>query len=393
VRSVQLSLIPTAVARVLGWGAFLLVLACLGAQVLVRVTGDTRLGGVYDLFDLNNEWNIPTFYSALLLLFAAIILAVIAVQKAKDKESFVRHWTFLSLGFLYMALDEAMSFHERLVFPIRQLFGDRDLGYFNLAWVIPAVPLILILGLCYLPFLLHLPWRTRICFIVAAFIYLSGAVGFEMLDGRFAVRWFSTVEESLEMAGAVCFIWALLKYVAGTYNEVQFHMEDIPPKPVLQSRSTVAAGFGLVALVGLCSALLLPAAPGYWFYPARSLLSRTGQIDGEKRVAVPGRDACGFLSYGPYISLAPGQYVAAIRYSSPAESTQSVGRVDVCAHLGACVLAEADLPGAAGRDQLLLCNFELGTQETEIEARLWYSAVSPISLKSLEIRAIKKGVP
>ena len=34
-----------------------------------------------------------------------------------------------------------------------------------------------------------------------------------------------TVEESLEMAGVIIFIWALLKYIAENYKEVRFRFD------------------------------------------------------------------------------------------------------------------------------------------------------------------------
>lgn len=374
-------------------GVFLLILASLGVQEMARVTGDVRLHGVYDLFHLNGELNIPTFYSALLLLFAALILAVIAVQKAKDKEPFVPHWAFLSFGFLCMAADEVMSFHERLVIPVQQCFGHRALGCFERAWVIPAIPFVLILGLYYLPFLLHLPGKTRLRFVAAASIYLGGAIGFEMLSGCLRIPYCNTMEESLEMAGSVCFIWASLKYMAGTCDEVRFQMNDIPRKHTLRPTFTVAAGGGLIALILLGSVFLLPSAPVKWFYPARSLPSQTGEIDGKKRVAVSGRDAPGFLSYGPYICLPAGRYVAEVRYSSRAESTQSVGWVDVCGFDGTRVFARTDLQGTSGRDHVLRSDFKLVSRGCGIEARVWFDALEPVVLTSVEIRAIKADVP
>jgi hypothetical protein len=37
---------------------------------------------------------------------------------------------------------------------------------------------------------------------------------------------FTTVEESLEMAGVIVFIWALLKYSATEFRDMQFQFED-----------------------------------------------------------------------------------------------------------------------------------------------------------------------
>jgi hypothetical protein len=36
-----------------------------------------------------------------------------------------------------------------------------------------------------------------------------------------------TIEESLEMAGLIIFIWALLKYLAENFGEVRFRIESM----------------------------------------------------------------------------------------------------------------------------------------------------------------------
>ena len=38
-------------------------------------------------------------------------------------------------------------------------------------------------------------------------------------------RMIVTIEESLEMAGLIIFIWALLKYIAENYKEVRFRFD------------------------------------------------------------------------------------------------------------------------------------------------------------------------
>lgn len=66
---------------------------------------------------------------------------------------------------------------------------------------------------------------------MAATLYLGGAIGVEMAGGRYAElhgtnNWtysmIVTVEESLEIAGLIVFIWALLKYCTDNYKEVRF---------------------------------------------------------------------------------------------------------------------------------------------------------------------------
>jgi len=231
------SLNPSAVARVLGAIAFILMLAHLGERFSHLELGYGAPLGPLALFNLSAERNIPAYFSMLLMLFVALLVALIAVLSRENGAPHLSKWIVLSVGFAYMAFDEA---HERLMVPIRYLLrvtdpagagnGEVVLGAFYFAWLIPAVALVLLLGLYFLRFLLYLPATTRYRFLAAAALYLGGAIGFELIGGAYADAYgydnwtytlIATAEEVLEMAGLIAFIWALLKYCAETYREVR----------------------------------------------------------------------------------------------------------------------------------------------------------------------------
>jgi hypothetical protein len=243
----HISLNPSSIARVLGAVAFLLVLASIGGQLTAYLTGHAQVYGLVWLFDVDAEKNIPTVFSTLLLLFAALLLAVITVLERKQTCSPVSQWALLSFGFLFMAADEAWSLHERLNNPVSKLLGDGNFGIFYYAWVLPGIALVLVLALCFLRFLLRLPAKTKRTFIIAATLYIGGAIGVELIGGRFIAlhktpnltySMIVTVEESLEMAGVIIFIRALLVFIADNYKEVQFRFEvcdrAIPNAKVLE---------------------------------------------------------------------------------------------------------------------------------------------------------------
>lgn len=230
----QISLNPLSIARTLGVVAFLLVLTSIGLQLIATWTGHTSLYGIVRIFNVDNECNIPTFFSTLLLLFAALLLVIITVVEKNRTASHVLYWTTLSIVFFCMAIDETCSFHERLCRLTVKLLGDVNHGIFYFAWVIPGMALVLVLALFFLRFLLHLPPKTRRAFLMAAILYLGGAIGFELIGGRYVelhrsgnltYTMIATVEESLEMAGVIVFIWALLVYIAGNYKEVRFKFD------------------------------------------------------------------------------------------------------------------------------------------------------------------------
>ena len=224
-----LTLRPAAVARALAIVAVLLVLANLAALFVTWSTGrmpqDVKLAY---LFYLDGERNFPTAFSVFLLLAAAALLMLTTLLE-RQRGAAILHWSILALGFLAMAFDEGWSFHERLNEPVRAALGGRDLGIYYYAWVAPALLLVAVLGVFFLRFLWRLPPRTRWHFIVAGAIYVGGAVGIELLEGRFdevngdqniVSGLTATVQESMEMGGVIVFIWALLVYLHTTYGGV-----------------------------------------------------------------------------------------------------------------------------------------------------------------------------
>lgn len=239
----QISLKPSSIACVLGTVAFLLVLAHAGTQLAFYLIDHENISGLVTLFNLDKEKNIPTFFSTFLLLFAALLLGVITILKRNQTASYVSHWALLSFGFFFMAADEASGLHEKFIRPTRELLGDGNLGVFYFTWVIPAIALVLVLALFFLRFLLHLPPKTRRSFLIAATIYLGGAIGFELIGGRIVelhgqilpYKIVVTVEESLEMTGIIIFIWTLLVFIAENYKEVRFCFDPVREDITLDS--------------------------------------------------------------------------------------------------------------------------------------------------------------
>ena len=226
---------PFAVARSLGAVTFLLVLASIGCQLSIYLLGHANLYGLVPLFNMDSEQNIPTLFSVLLLFSASLLLTVISLLKKKHRDPEVLEFGVLAFGFLLMTLDEGASLHERLVNPIRWLLGGGSLGIFYFAWVIPGMGVLCVLGLFFHKFLLTLPSRTRFHFLLAATLYLGGAIGIELVEGRHVELYgrenltygmMTALEEGLEMAGVIVFIYALMKYIVENYKEVRLVFDD-----------------------------------------------------------------------------------------------------------------------------------------------------------------------
>ena len=83
-----------------------------------------------------------------------------------------RYWFALSGTFAILSLDEAASFHETLIEPIRSLLHTG--GVFHFAWVIPGGLFAIGFALLLSEFLRGLPSDTRRNFLVAGAVYVSG---------------------------------------------------------------------------------------------------------------------------------------------------------------------------------------------------------------------------
>lgn len=231
----QLFLEPGKVVRLLFLVELILLLSNAGAQFCSLVLGHNYVYGIVPLFTFGAEDNFQTFFSLMLLLGAAALLALTGVLETRRGNG--RHeWTVLCCGFLVMAFDEVFSFHERLVPPVRALLGEGQLGILYYAWVIPGLLLVAVLGLYFLRFLMTLPQQTTRRFIASAALYLGGAIGFELLGGRqaelygrdnWAYSMYSTIEESLEMVGVTVFIWALLHHCRQYHQNVTFEFSGL----------------------------------------------------------------------------------------------------------------------------------------------------------------------
>mgnify|MGYP006313388647 CR=1 FL=1 len=160
-------------------------------------------------FNFDEETNLPSLYSSLALGFCTYLLAIIATLKKKVKTKYAKHWQALAWIFLYLAIDEICSIHELLN---------------------PSFCLVIIFLVVFRKFILALPSKTKVLFLLAGTIYIFGALGMEMIGGYIADSYVynsfygiaSTIEELSEMLGVVIFINALLNYLQSQVSELHF---------------------------------------------------------------------------------------------------------------------------------------------------------------------------
>jgi hypothetical protein len=205
---------------------FLLVGNLVGLYLRFQLVGmETKSLRLFiKLFDFNLEANLPTYFSSLLLLANGILLALIGCRYKALGQKFW-YWYGLSAIFIFLALDEMIQIHEQLRAPMTALFDTSGLLYF--AWFIPYLVITILIALAYFKFMMRLPKQILKLFILAGVLFVSGAVGLEAISGMHAethgeqnltYALMYTVEELLEMLGAIVFMYALITYITIKFN-------------------------------------------------------------------------------------------------------------------------------------------------------------------------------
>lgn len=219
---------PHAVQRILLTGVGLLVVAYLGFAINYNHLGLDFVGAniLYQIFDMNGEEAIPTWYESSLLLAAALILAVIAAIGVRLGQRYRWHWAGLALVFLALSIDEAADLHGSVPFKLSDSFSLG--GPLTYPWVIPGIAFTLLAGLLYRRFLLDLRAAMKRRLLLAGSLFVGGAVAMEVIEAIYASSIEATapylfmvaVEEALEMTGVIVFISALLAHAGSLAGEI-----------------------------------------------------------------------------------------------------------------------------------------------------------------------------
>ena len=184
-----------------------------------------------ELFNVTFEGNVPTWYTVVLMLIAALLSFLIAAYTIQQRLRWRLHWVGLMLVFLYLSLDEAAAVHEIFTTPTREAFNTT--GYLYFSWMFVGIPTAIIIALLFLPFVWNLPVKIRLAFFLAGLVYLLGAVGVESIGAKL---WYETdglvtplytavggVEEFLEMFGIILAIYGLLVYLDTQVDMITIH--------------------------------------------------------------------------------------------------------------------------------------------------------------------------
>lgn len=203
-------------------------------EVAAVLLGSTSDDFGWKILSLDYESNLPTAYSALLLLTVAGLCYFTSRAARQNEPGNARAWFWLAVGFVILMADETLQLHEATKVPLRRM--REWTGIFMFPWVVIAIPLVAIVGAAFIPFLRRVHRPTAVRLIVAGSVYLFGAVVMEMAAGpvveAYGVGIFSVIcfviEEVCEMFGAVLAIRAMLLHLAETSGPVVVSLSTGP---------------------------------------------------------------------------------------------------------------------------------------------------------------------
>lgn len=217
------------VMSVLTVAAFGLVLMSYAQDLLSLVLGE----GVPHIWrlDVDAETSVPTWFSSALILVNALLLGLVATIETQCRGVWRWHWWLLAAVFVALSMDEAASLHEALSAALSGIV--RAGGVFHFAWVLPALVLCAMGFFAYLPFIGALESTQRARLLVAAGVFLAGAVGTEMVAGAhvesygmasLTYRTLTTLEEALELLGMLLMLNFLMCQLGGRVDAVRLRV-------------------------------------------------------------------------------------------------------------------------------------------------------------------------
>ena len=172
---------------------------------------------IFNAFQLDNEGNIPTWYSSMLLAINGFFLLLLGAATRRAQLPDGRYWSVLGGIFLVLSLDETASIHEHIGLIVSR-FTDGS-GTVPFGWTLVAMPLMILLAAIYLRALFRLPRRACWLIVTSGLLYVGGAMGFEILGWIFQSFWpgwspsymmLTFTEETLEFSGQTLFAYTLL---------------------------------------------------------------------------------------------------------------------------------------------------------------------------------------
>ncbi len=196
------------------WSLGVIGVVLLTHLVTVALVGAAEPGWVARRLHMDHEYGIPAAVSALMLLGSAIVALRLSRVDAPADGGRERRWLVVAVAMAYVAVDEALVLHEMAIGLPSRWWDVPD--FLALDWVLLALPIVVLLAAVLLPWVLRQPPWLRTRMLLSGALFVGGAVGVETLAGQLdrvslAFQALSTIEETLEMAGAALFLTTLVR--------------------------------------------------------------------------------------------------------------------------------------------------------------------------------------
>lgn len=250
----KLRLTPRTAARFFALVIALLTLLSISGQACRYLIDRGQVRCWVAAVDLNREQNLPTYYQAISIFAAAVLLAVICLRQWQQRGAYRIWWTGLCGLVLLLSFDEMACLHEQM----NDLMARRGIelgGYFAYQWVIPAMAAVVVVGLIYARFVWQLPRHVRSMVILSGLMYVVGAIGIEMIGAKYMQHhgdnnliWqlINNFEEVMEMTGIALLNVALLKYMSLHAPIITLQIDADTAEVGELSEAAVGRGYGAV---------------------------------------------------------------------------------------------------------------------------------------------------
>jgi len=185
--------------------------------------GDFLLGEpiwrIHELFDLDSEASIPTWFSIIQLFMIGFIALLVAYNKKTTPPPSKGGLTLFGLGFIYLSMDEGAAIHEKLTY---EFYNNPLVPYFHGAhgiWIVVygCIGIIVLIVLHRDIFAVCKHFRKEaLIFIGGMIMFLAGTAGSETVtffyvdkSNPFVYTIEVILEEFLEMAGASILLYSV----------------------------------------------------------------------------------------------------------------------------------------------------------------------------------------
>jgi hypothetical protein len=163
-------------------------------------------------FDLDEEESFGTWFNSGLLFAAAVLFLQRARILRAWGDGWHRWWQIMGIGLCILSIDEIAGMHEWVNTMLEEV-----------PWTVVGFPILIMVGLAYLPFLWRYRWRTGLLFMLAGAIYGGGAVGVEHFTdadvNSLHYNMWTALEEGMEMLGVIVLIYAVLDHMRGSGDQ------------------------------------------------------------------------------------------------------------------------------------------------------------------------------